>query len=286
MPRALGGECAYVRIASSTVYRILGTEYQVRLAGRIRSPKRGAWCVPNRAYLVLCTSYPVPRTVSYPLVPRLEPRARRTRAMESLRPRLERQIVIIQWWGVPGRRIAQGGLVARRRLSGRGASARRRGRIRAWRSVAWRPDHPFTAWPASLARLVSALEVGRARIALRRAIVPHLPPAHRAEGQAVRREARACDGRARGARGLGPSLRRRSRDRSAGRHGRGGGARRPDHAVALAVLALVVWCLGVPLPLAIVPHRALTFGTVRNDGSGVLWLWLGHLRRRGKDAGK
>ena len=148
--------------------------------------------------------------------------------------------------------------------TGRAAARSRRG-IRARRAVARRPDHPLAAWTASLARLVAALEVRRARIALRGAVVPHRAAADRAERHAVGVDARG------GMRAGTGTRRQRRRARTSlaalsGRLRRGWRcvARWPDDPVAAPVLALEVRGLGVPLPLAIVPHRTPALGAAGN----------------------
>jgi len=204
-------------------------------------------------------------------------------------PCSEGQIVVVQRWPVPHRRAVAGAIVSERRSGGRAAS-RGRGRVWARRAVSRRPDHALATRSAALARLVAALEVGRARIALGGSVVPHRASADRAQ-----RHTRRVDLWAAGARGTCRRGRRTGGSRggcapggSTLRHGlrrarasRGGGvARRPDHTIATAVLALEVGRLRVPLPLAIVPHRASALRAA-GDGGGRLGLnGLGHTGSR------
>ena len=178
---------------------------------------------------------------------------------------------------------------------GRGASRCRR-RVRTGRAISRRPDDALATRAASLARLVAALEVGCARVALGVSVVPHRAAAHRAQRHAGRVHAwatrgwgwtcrarrirlgrRTCGARSR-AGGCALHRRRGNRRTSGGRRCSG----RPDHPVATAVLALEVRRLGIPLPLAIVPHRASTSRAVGNGGR-IGRHGIGHATRRVKE---
>jgi hypothetical protein len=179
-------------------------------------------------------------------------------------------------------------------LRSRSGASRRRRRVRAGRAVARGPDHPFAAGPASLARLVAALEVGRAWVALGGSVVPHRAAADRAQRHAgrvhslaagagrcrarhSRRGRRTCA--AHGSTGRSALRGRRGRRRACRRRRR---SRRPDHAIATAVLALEVRRLGIALPLAIVPHRAPTSRAAGDVGGRLGRYGLGHAARRVK----
>jgi hypothetical protein len=181
------------------------------------------------------------------------------------RPLSERQVVVFV-----RRRVIRRGCAERRIEAGRrrwrSRASRRRLRIWTRRAIARRPDHSLAARPTSLTRLVLALEVGRARIALAQPVVPHGAATDRTRrhsiGGRLRRDGAGCgDTRAGSRRGDSGS----------------GAARRPDHSVALTVLALEVGRLRVALPFSVVPHRPLTPGTGRSRGLGVGLLFLfGH----------
>src|SRR5688500_7389770 len=197
----------------------------------------------------------------------------------------ERQIVVIQRRPVPCRRSLTRCVVGGWR-GGRGATPRYWRRVWAGRPVPRRPDDAFTAGPASLSRLVPALEVGRAGIALRCAVVPHRAAADRTQWHPVGIDAWSGDGTlaARWAR------RRLGRGRPRGRTlgwarrswrdcrcpGCDGPARASDHAVASAVLALEVGRLRIALALAVVPHLAPTLRAVGNRAGGVGRVGFGH----------
>ena len=202
---------------------------------------------------------------------------------------LERHVVVVQRRPVPRGRAFAWDVVGRWRGGGR-AAARDRRRVWARRAVPRRPDDAFTSGTPSFARLVPALEVGRARIAFRGAVVPHRTATDRAQRHPVGADTwagarilpasgvRRRLGRGRLRRRTLGWIRRSCRARLRSRWGRV--SRRPDHAVAPAILALEVGRPGVALALAVVPHRAPALRAVGNGGDRVGGDGLGHARKR------
>jgi hypothetical protein len=186
---------------------------------------------------------------------------------------LEGKILLVP----PRRLVRRRSVECRRRFlswRGRRLAPRHRRRVRTRRAVARGPDHPFASRTAALARTIPTLEVRGARVALREPVVPHRAAANGTERHSIGRDARVARtgwGRATGRRvARGRALRGLRRTgcgflRGSGRDRRRA-ARGPDHPPALAILALEVGCLRVPLPFTVVPHRPAAFRAGRRGG--------------------